>query len=41
MEFRIKYYKDSSGKSPVEEFLLELKRSNTPLAGQVLKGLKK
>lgn len=41
MEFRIKYYKDSSGKSPVEEFLLELKRSNNPLTEQALKGLEK
>lgn len=41
MEFKIKYYKDSSGKSPIEEFLLELKRSNNPLAEQALKGLEK
>lgn len=41
MEFRIKYYKDSSGKSPIGEFLLELKRSNNPLAEQTLKGLEK
>lgn len=41
MEFQVIYYKDSSGKNPIEEFLLELKRSNNPLAEQTLKGLEK
>ena len=41
MEFTIEYYKDSSDKNPIEEFLLELKRSNNPLAEQALKGLGK
>lgn len=41
MDFKIEYYKGSSGKSPIEEFLLELKRSNNPLAEQILKGLEK
>ncbi len=39
MDFKIVYYKDGSGNSPIEEFLLELKRSNNPLAEQTLKGL--
>jgi len=38
MDFKILYYRDSFGKSPIEEFLLELKRSNNPLAEQALKG---
>ena len=41
MEFTIEYYKDSSGKRPVEEFLLELQTSNNPLAEQSFKGLEK
>jgi len=41
MDFKILYYRDGFGKSPIEEFLLELKRSNNPLAEQALKGLEK
>lgn len=41
MDFKIEYYKDSSGNSPIEEFLLGLKRSNNPLGEQSLKGLEK
>jgi len=41
MDFKIEYYKDNSGNSPIEEFLLGLKRSNNPLAEQTLKGLEK
>lgn len=41
MEFTIEYFKDSSGKNPIEEFLLKLKKSNNPLAEQTLKGLGK
>ncbi len=41
MDFKIVYYRDSSGKNPIEKFLLELKRSNNPLAEQTLKGLEK
>lgn len=41
MDFKILYYRDGVGKSPIEEFLLELKRSNNPLAEQALKGLEK
>lgn len=41
MDFKILYYRDSSGRSPVEEFLLELKRFGSPLAEQTLKGLEK
>ena len=41
MDFKILYYRGGFGKSPIEEFLLELKRSNNPLAEQALKGLEK
>lgn len=32
MEFEIVFYKDNSDKSPIEEFLLELEKSNLKLA---------
>lgn len=41
MDFKIVYYSGGSSKSPIEEFLLELKRSGSPLAEQTLKGLEK
>lgn len=41
MDFKVLFYRDGSGKSPIEEFLLELKRSGSPLAEQTLKGLEK
>jgi len=41
MDFKIEYYKDSSGNSPIEDFLIRLKRYNNPLAEQTLKGLEK
>ncbi len=41
MEFEIIFYTDEQRKSPVKEFLVELKRSNNPLAEQVFKGLEK
>lgn len=41
LEFEIRYYQDSSGKHPVEEFLIELKRINYPLAAQTFKGIEK
>ena len=41
MEFKIEYYEDRSGKRPVEEFLITLKKSNIPLAEQAFKGLEK
>lgn len=41
MDFEIVYYKDAKDNSPVEEFLIELAKSNNPLAEQTLKGLKK
>ncbi|OGM28458.1 hypothetical protein A2801_00880 [Candidatus Woesebacteria bacterium RIFCSPHIGHO2_01_FULL_41_10] len=41
MDFKIIYYSDISGRKPVEEFLLELKRANNPLAEQTFKGLEK
>lgn len=41
MDFEVIYYLDSSGKRPVEEFLIKLKRSNSTLAGQTFKGIEK
>lgn len=41
MEFKIIYYRDSLGNSPVEEFLIELQMVNNPLAEQTFKGLEK
>src|SRR5258708_3561755 len=41
MEFEILFYKDEKGKSPIEEFLYELKVTNNPLAEQAFKGLEK
>lgn len=41
MDFKIVYYRDNSGKIPVEEFLVGLKSSNSPLVGQALRGIEK
>ena len=41
MDFRIVYYQDNSGKLPVEEFLIKLRRANNPLASQTFKGIEK
>ena len=41
MEFEILYFRDSSGKKPVEEFLIKLRRANNRLAGQAFKGIEK
>ena len=41
MDFEIKYYQQDSGRYPVEEFLIELKKTNNTFAGQVLKGIDK
>ncbi|MBI3283088.1 type II toxin-antitoxin system RelE/ParE family toxin [Candidatus Curtissbacteria bacterium] len=41
MDFEIVFYKDSSGKSPVEEFLDDLEKINQPLYDKTLKGLEK
>jgi len=41
MEFEIKFYYDSKGSSPIEEFLQELKRSNQLLAEHTFKALGK
>lgn len=41
MEFQINFYKDSSGKSPVEEFLDKLEQTNKLLYDQTLKGIEK
>lgn len=41
MNFEIIFYKDSSGKSPIEEFLDELEKKNTALYDKTLKGLEK
>ena len=34
MDFKIVYYKDSFGNDPVDEFLIDLKRTNSRLAAQ-------
>lgn len=41
MDFTIEYYKDSVGKSPVDEFLLELAKTNEMLFNKTSKGLAK
>lgn len=41
MEFQIIFFKDSNGKSPIEEFLDDLENSNQALFDQVLKGFEK
>ncbi len=41
MNFEIVFYKESSGKSPIEEFLDELEKKNTALYDKTLKGLEK
>lgn len=41
MEFEIVFYTDNRGWSPIKTFLLELKKSNSPLAEQAFKGLEK
>ena len=41
MDFEIVYYSDNSGRKPVEEFLIDLKRENRLLAKQAFKGLGK
>lgn len=41
MEFEIKYYLDSFGNDPINEFLLDLARNNKDLYGQVIKGIEK
>ncbi len=41
MNFEIVYYQDNSRKRPVENFLIELKRVNSPLAKLAFKGLEK
>ena len=41
MEFEISYYKDGSGKLPVEEFLLALGKTNEPLQAKAFKGIQK
>lgn len=41
MDFEVIYFRDSIGKQPVEEFLIELKRTHSPLAAQAAKGLEK
>ena len=41
MEFEILYFRDSSGKKPVEEFLIKLRRVNNRLAGLAFKGIEK
>ncbi len=41
MEFEIVYYKDSSGKLPVEEFLLALGKTNKKLQANTFRGIGK
>ena len=41
MDFEILIYKDNSGNSPVEEFLLKLEISNKDLVAQARKGVEK
>lgn len=41
MEFEIVFYTDNRGHSPIKAFLLELKKTNNPLAEQTFKGLEK
>lgn len=41
MEFKIIYYKDSEGKNPVEEFLLQLSVTNKLLQAQTFKAIEK
>lgn len=41
MEFQIVFFKDSNGKSPIEEFLDELERKNQSLFDQTLKSFEK
>ena len=41
MEFEIKFYKDESGKSPVEEFLLGLVKKNKTLLARTRQGIEK
>lgn len=41
MEFAVTLYKDSSGKSPIEEFLLVLLRTNKVLFNEASKGIEK
>ncbi len=41
MDFEIVFYRDSFGKNPIEEFLLELEKSNQDLVAQARKGIEK
>lgn len=41
MDFKIIFFKDSSGDSPIEEFLLELNKSNRDLVAQTRRGIEK
>ena len=41
MDFEIVFYKESSDKSPIEEFLDELEKKNTALYDKTLKGLER
>ena len=41
MEFQVKYYKDISGRKPVEEFLLGLGKKNLKLQAKAFEGIAK
>lgn len=41
MDFKIIFFKDDTGKSPVEEFLVGIARSNRVLVAKVRQGIEK
>ncbi len=41
MEFEVIFYRDNQNKSPIEEFLLELGKSNTELIAKTKQGIEK
>lgn len=41
MDFEVIYFKDNLGNSPIEKFLIELKKTNSALSGQAFKGIEK
>lgn len=41
MEFEVTFYKDNSDNNPIEEFLLELEKSNKELVARTRQGIEK
>lgn len=41
MEFEIRFYRDSGNNSPIENFILDLGKSNKVLAAKTIQGIKK